>query len=412
MKKLGLLVMPLMAISLLASCGGGNNPGPVVNTYTITFDCQQCKAFDKDDKEVTSVTVPVVESEHTIYQKFHFEGKEPFKVPLKSSITIKKTDTKEIVDYEYANGNLFVPIVGDLTISAKGTSYDKSLENSSWDEIAEISATGRANEFFRVSDTKKVQLQYQSGNIYQTVRIIDFNKDKDPNGNNLGITFEFADLISDANGYSLASLWQNTSTTEGSNYNYIDSTIRKNLTGKGRGSIMWYEKGSGTVSKEYTTSVYDMLPDDLTEEGILKTTRKKVNLHTTGDWVETDVDDKLFLLSVSEMKYQTDYAEVGEPYEYYKNADTEKADPIRIKQQVKGSADALIDVTPITESAYGSGSSYAGYNSSAVGEGGRSWLRSPTIRYRDAAWMCKSDGDLANVYVYRCASATAPAFCI
>ncbi|MCQ2795188.1 MAG: DUF6273 domain-containing protein [Bacilli bacterium] len=398
-KKLILLLAPMM----LLSCEGSKEP-----TYTITFNCTDCKAYDESDKEVTSVTVPAVDPTLSLCKEFHFEVNKPFKVPLKSDISIKKTGTDETVECKYVNGNLFVPIIGNLTISVTGSSYSKSLEGSSWDEIAEIAETGRADEFFGVGNTKEVTLKGQS--FSHTVRIIDFNHDDLADGSGkAGITFEFADLISDENGYSLASLWEDDTDGEDCNFDYLNSTIRKNLVGYENDDLMWYEKDSATKSSR-SQSVLDMLPNDL--RSVLKIAKKKVNHKTTGSWVETNVYDELFLLSANEMNKKIDYAEKGEAYEYYKNAKPEEADPIRIKQQVKGTVGARTNSIDITDTACGSGYSYAGYNSSIAGCGSGFWLRSPSITGSSYSWNVGIDGEVDTRYACAFAYPIAPAFCI
>ncbi|MCQ2794300.1 MAG: leucine-rich repeat domain-containing protein [Bacilli bacterium] len=53
MKKLGLLVMPLMAISLLASCGGGNKPEP---TEDVKFSADTSVTLD-ESKTIANITL-------------------------------------------------------------------------------------------------------------------------------------------------------------------------------------------------------------------------------------------------------------------------------------------------------------------------------------------------------------------
>ncbi|MCQ2792193.1 MAG: DUF6273 domain-containing protein [Bacilli bacterium] len=312
MKKLSLLVMPLMAVSLLMSCGSGDTPEPQLNRwYTYEDWWNYC-----------------------------------------------------------SNGNV--------------------------DSEAAI------------DDVGKIVPLTVNGQVHK-VRLIDVDKDVDRNGNKIHTTFEFANLISDENGYSLASLWQDDEDGEDCNFDYLNSTIRKNLVGYGNGKIMWYEKDSATRSSR-SQSVLDMLPSDL--RSVLKIAKKKVNLNTTGSWVETDLRDELFLLSANEMNEQTPDVEKGNAYEYYKNAKPKEADPIRIKQQVKGTDGARIDSLAITDNAYGFGYSYAGHNSSTTGEGGYSWLRSPGTDVSYDAWIVSTGGRLYIGYVCNYAFAFAPAFCI
>lgn len=58
MKKLGLLIMPLMAVSLLASCGGGGGESSGVKfsvvDYNVTLDKTNTKAVVNLDWEPSS----------------------------------------------------------------------------------------------------------------------------------------------------------------------------------------------------------------------------------------------------------------------------------------------------------------------------------------------------------------------
>lgn len=317
----------------------------------------------------------------------------------------------------------------------------KPLEECSWEKISQVSKAGKANEWFKVGDTKKLQLKHQDtnnnglideGELYQTVRIIGINEDytelptdgSKPNSDKaIGITFEFVDLISDANGYSLATQWNDTNDTSTANHNYLNSSIRyalNKMTGSGEcNHILWAQKGATKWSNEpdglYTDkSVLDMLPDDLTKEGILKTPAKYINIYDSC-WKEQIVEDKLFLLSPKEMGNTKD-AEYEEPhtttYSYYKNV--ENID--RVKKQIKGNDES----TSYSEILSGEGQTYkdkvynyAGYNfKSDNTQGGFSWLRSPSTDYDAEAWSVYVDGYLNSYSVYRNAYAVAPAFCI
>lgn len=389
--------MPLMAVSLLMSCGnGGGNPGPVVNTYTITFDCQQCKAYDENNTEVNSVTVSVIESERPIYQKFHFGGSGVFKTPLKSSISVKKTGTEDAVDYKYANGEVFVPLIGNLTISAKGTSYSKDLEESSWDEIAEIAETGRADEFFDIYDPNQPELNCKK--VYLTengkvqsfphlVRIIDFNHDDLADGTGkAGITFEFANLITkdDENKTPYLLNWDGIIGESGNNFNYRNSVLNTFLNDETEGEV----------------SAFNMLPDDLNKEGIIKPVNKLVGVNEKeiagkDNYKIASFETKLFSLAYDEIHnpeetptYVTP-GEAGDPatgggvYEYYKgHGGDEPADKAyRIKRAEMGTVWSY-------------------------------WLRSPVTSSETGAHDILSTGDMTRGHVYLEGFAVCPAFCI
>ncbi len=442
-----------MAISLLANCGGGDKPGPVINTCTFTFNCPGCKVLDKQGNVITTVKVPVVEGSDDHYAKFYINGDDLHHSPLGSSIAIKK-GVETITDYFYrpTTGEIALPLVGDLTITAEG--FNKSLEECTWAQINEISTSGRAKEFFSIYDPsqptlncKRVQLKHQDtagdgadkiseGELYQTVRIIGFNEDYtelppdggDPDPENaIGITFEFADLISDQFGYSLSTQWNDANDKDSSNYNYLDSSLRMALVGKkqDKGHILWAQKERTEWSNEpsglYTDkSVLDMLPDELTKEGILKCPAKYINIYNTElatpAWEEQVVNDKLFLLSPKEIG-NTVNIQFEEPhttlYSYYKNA----KDIDRVKKQIKGDDPFVPDPIPVIPKGKGQSVddrilNYAGYNN-ALG-GGITWLRSPYTNFSDFAWYVNSAGYPSNAgtYVYDRVFAIAPAFCI
>ncbi|MCQ2794945.1 MAG: DUF6273 domain-containing protein [Bacilli bacterium] len=324
----------------------------------------------------------------------------------------------------------------------KGLGEPKPLEECSWEKISQVSKAGKAKEWFKVGDTKKLQLKHQDANnngiiddgeLYQTVRIIGINEDytelptdgNEPDPSKaIGITFEFVDLISDANGYSLVTQWNDTKDTSTANNNYLNSSIRyalnKRTGSSGCDHILWAQKGNNHWSNEsdglYTDkSVLDMLPDELTKDGILKTPAKYVNIYD-GGWKEQIVEDKLFLLSPKEMgnTEDTEHEESHTTtYSYYKDA--EKIN--RVKKQIKGDEEytAHNEIPSGKGQIYGDKvSNYAGYNSKSNStEGGVSWLRSPSTDGNVEAWSVYVDGDFSSSYeVYNSAQAIAPAFCI
>lgn len=320
----------------------------------------------------------------------------------------------------------------------------KPLEECSWEKISQVSKAGKASEWFKVGDTKKLQLKHQDtnnnglideGELYQTVRIIGINEDytelptdgSKPNSDKaIGITFEFVDLISDANGYSLATQWNDTNDISTANNNYLNSSIRYTLNKKtgsgGCDHILWAQKGATKWSNEldglYTDkSVLDMLPNELTKDGILKTPAKYVNIYD-GGWKEQIIEDKLFLLSPKEMgnTKDTEHEESHTTtYSFYKNAE----DINRVKKQIKGDVEsnANYDIPNGMGQTYeDTVHSYAGYNfkSDSTGTvGGFSWLRSPYTYDNGDAWSVYVDGDPSSSFcVYERAQAVAPAFCI
>ncbi len=98
------------------------------------------------------------------------------------------------------------------------------LEECTWEKISAISKAGNASEWFKVGDEKTVEVNGQP----HKVRIIGFNQDKDLNNKPIGITFEFVNLISDSNGCSLATLWNEGIKTKlgEASFDYLNSSIR------------------------------------------------------------------------------------------------------------------------------------------------------------------------------------------
>lgn len=284
-----------------------------------------------------------------------------------------------------------------------------TLEECSWQEIKFLVNNNLADKIFNIGDEKTVMVNNQE----HKVRIIGFNHDTDSSGNRCGITFEFVDLISDENGYSLAGLWKNTNTTTNANFDYPNSTIRKNLTGKGSGVLSWYEKG-GTTHSSRSTSVLEMLPNDLLDVmcDVKKLVKTKEGI--SSNWVDTEFVDKLFLLATSEKGFTSSIGDGYPVYDFYRNH-TEQTDEVHVKQQVKKGDGALGDGTSITDTDYREGTkkSYAGHNNPTDGHGSIYWLRTPNTDYAVRAWCVWHDGKVSdNLSVYNYAFCVAPAFCI
>ncbi len=298
----------------------------------------------------------------------------------------------------------------------------KTLEECTWEEISKVSKAHKASKWFKVGDTKTVKVNNQN----HKVRIIGFDQDVDKDGKKIGITFEFANLISDENGYSLATQWNDTN--DGSvvaNHNYLDSSVRMALVGEKQeeGHILWAQKGNDHWSNEeggpYTNkSVLEMLPNDLTK--VLKAPSKYVNIWNDEKspepgFEEQVINDKLFLLSPKEMGYSADYMETkNEPYKYYEGH-IKGTDTIRTKRQVN-EIEMFDDTVYITEGpqkykAYIE--NHAGFGPYYMEWGGYYWLRSPYTRTNNSAWEVINNGLIADfIGVSANASSVAPAFCI
>lgn len=300
MKKIVYLLIPVLSISFLVSCGGGNKPAPTQTIERIiSFNIPNCKLY-YGNEEITSnglkISVPDV---NPYFVKFSLEVDKDVYVKPSDVILDKETEYRFYND----NGDLYINLQSDLSITGACDMY-KPLDECSWAAINRAVNDKAASKAFKIGDTKKVQLKHQANNIYQTVRIIGFNHDELSDGTgNAGITFEFADLISDENGYSLATPWNWTEGESSTNYNYFDSNLRKAIDDGGADTtkICWCRKGETSVSTEepYKKSVYDMLPDDLKADGILKEVKKVVA--TTESYTADTYNTKLFPLSYSEI---------------------------------------------------------------------------------------------------------------
>lgn len=246
--------------------------------------------------------------------------------------------------------------------------------------------------------------------VIHKVRLIGVDHDDLVTGGKAHTTWEFVDLISDANGYSLATYWKNTNTTGGSNQDYLNSSVRKAIDGQGNGDCSWFEKDSKSYSTRYTGSVLSMLPAAL--QAVLKNVTKQVA--TGSGYGLTNYNTKLFQLSYREMTQKSSsYAkEEGTTYQYYKNNDNDNA---RIKYQVKwhdGARTSSLSGKDVAGAYTGTKYSYAGYNHSIENYGCIHWLRSPITGGGLDAWNVLSDGGLSNYYVYYNACPVAPAFCL
>ena len=329
----------------------------------------------------------------------------------------KDTDAVQVFDkYVYENGSEISSsdVVDKDGIKIKATYRNKTLEECSWNEISTISSKGKdfATSYFGpITSTSPLTKTVMVNNQPHTVRIIGYGQDEDSAGNSIGITFEFANLISDAYGYSLATYWENTNVTDGSNSDYLNSSIRKALTGEGNGELNWFEKDSKSFSTNFANkSVLNMLPSDLSS--VLKTVKKTVNVKSDTTWTPTDFNDKLFLLNPKELGYSSQYAEEATTYTFYKEH-SETTEAIRIKAQVKGADGARIfdlNGSDLNGDYSGTKHSYAGYHN---GQGAFLWLRSPGTDWTGEAWYVRPGGSVYDDFsVYGYAFGVAPAFCI
>lgn len=225
-------------------------------------------------------------------------------------------------------------------------------------------------------------------------------------------TWKFVSYISDTNGYSLATPWNWENGEESFSDDFPNSNLRKAIDGCGIGKIVWYEKGSPTKSTIYTTSVFDMLPNDL--KGVLKEVKKETV--TSASYELNTYNTKLFPLSYREMtgKSETRAADEGSTYSYYKGM-TGDRDINRLEHQVKWHEGASDTWTKITDKELETAQAwnYAGFNSYVEYYGGYSWLRSPvTNPLARSAFQLSVGGNFLTYSIYQYALAVSPAFCI
>ncbi|MCQ2792779.1 MAG: InlB B-repeat-containing protein, partial [Bacilli bacterium] len=248
------------------------------------------------------------------------------------------------------------------------------LELFNWDEISDISKAGYASTLFEVGEEKTIKVN----EIDQKVRIIGFDHDDLMNGEcKAGITFEFVNLLSDKNGYSLATLWDTKRGADSNSNNFLNSDLRYALEKKPeyrKSGLHWYTKDSAEQSL-IVDSVIDMLPNDLVNN--LQVAKKYVattRMHWT-DYIIEHYDAKVFVLTYTEMTNTIDIRSraEGHIYDYYRSHDDNAS---RIKHQVKWHEGANTTETDIVDLGY-SAKSYAGYNNATDSYGGLYWLPSP-----------------------------------
>lgn len=272
---------------------------------------------------------------------------------------------------------LLAPVMALVLLSNCEKKKTKLLEDYTWEEINEISQSGKASEYFKVGDVKAVTLSIAGKVQHFThrVRIIDFNYDKlAGKEGNAGITFEFADLIT--NGENNPSwvykiVWDKT----GYNRDYRESYLHKTLNNE--------------ASED---SIINRLPDDL--KGVIKPIEKKVGVQIRNNGedsyqalpFEEGNYPKLFPLAYDEISTTThENVVVGEDsgkgaYQYYKDHPSEED---RIKRS--------LDISSVSDFY---------------------WLRSPDTHTDHFAWNVRNTGSIQAQQSYTVQDAIAPAFCI
>lgn len=327
-------------------------------------------------------------------------------------------------EYDYKSANIIIEksliTVGVITIDLDLVDWYKNQ-----DYIDGLAKKGEKDKSF-ITVNGGITHPLKVNGLNHTVRLIGTKEDKDKVANDISTTWEFANLISDDNGCSLATQWNDTNEIT-SNYNYLNSSVRYALNKKtGEGGcdhILWAQKEATAWSTNplyKNKSVLDMLGAE--NDGFvdaLKTPSKNININYGNTWEEKTVEDELFLLSPAEMG-RTGHADeeaTTATYSYYNGA----TNPNRVKKQVNNeesynpsSGDKpTISYVPESGQVYtGSVNNCAGYNKTEAKYGGNSWLRSPRTNYDNNSWGVGLSGLISNVPVCSTAYPVAPAFCI
>lgn len=252
------------------------NFSKAVRYYTITY-------YDSDG-------TTVLKTESLAY------GTVPSFVPAKSG-------------YDFAGWEQeLVPVIGETSYVATWTE-EVSFATASWRRIAEISETGKAEDYFAIGDTKSIALNFSGTTETVTVRIIGFNHDDLEDGSGkAGIS------IALAQGITNDAIKVEENSKYGTGYIWETSQTRKILN-------------SGKV--------YTALPSELREA--IKSVTKISNAGYSKDYGGREKNtlysttDKVWLLSTTEVGLDnavaTNYCALGqgEQYEYYTDDERRKA---------------------------------------------------------------------------------------
>lgn len=348
--------MPLMAMSLLASCAKGNDS--MKTTVTFSKESVGCTLWYNDVsyakgakfKIPAGVDVTLTVEANQDYLPVFEDG-----LTISEAMTYNFNPNKKEIKIKVANN-------GKCVIKAISERLKENLDAYSWSEINQLSEMGLAKTYFKIGNTKKIRLKNQT--FDHTVRIIDFNHDDLADGSKVGITFEFADVITDSNSM-VSVLWNDKS----ENNDYRQSSLNNFLNTD-------------------DDCVFNKLPEDL--RNAVKPVDKKVGVLTNDDSWEAmsfDIDTypKLFPLAYDEITgthESTVTYEEGTIYEYYKLHDNNDS---RIKKMAGAKEDDW---------------------------GVEYWLRSPCTEYKYVAWLTDFDGTFFPYNVNAYPFAIAPAFCI
>lgn len=119
-----------------------------------------------------------------------------------------------------------------------------SAKNKKWYEYNDwwnYCSSGKNGEQAMTDDIGKEVNVTVNGQVHK-VRLIGVEHDvlSDDTTKKAHCTFEFSNLLSDSNGYSLATLWNTKDGTSSTNYDYENSDLRTALDGIVNGALRWY----------------------------------------------------------------------------------------------------------------------------------------------------------------------------
>lgn len=177
-----------------------------------------------------------------------------------------------------------------------------TFANATWAQIAEISESGEAANYFKVGDTKDIPY----GNDTLTVTIAGFNHDNLPSGGKAGISIVCLSVPNQ-------SVKWDSSYNSSFEYPYAKAH-----------STSSYVRDS-LPHRTLSTTVLNALPEDL--RAVIKPVTKSYNRYKTTDATLASVDDSLWLLSLDEMGYNfvtfdtTKISAIGTKYALFDSMD-------------------------------------------------------------------------------------------
>ncbi|MCQ2753097.1 MAG: hypothetical protein MJ206_02445 [Bacilli bacterium] len=285
--------------------------------------------------------------------------------------TILPTEYTYTPSANYESASLHIPgklIEGDVTIDFKLEAPVSATKWYSYNDWYNYCSCGVVNVEADENDIGYDNLKLNVNGQDHKIRLIGLDHDNlaDKSAKKVHTTFQFANLLCDENGYSFGVVEDFDQVYEAYNADYLNSILRKDLTGNGDGEIMWFQRGEVNRSDKYkATTVMDMLPKELKK--VLKEVKKEIYVGDTEEYdefIKTDYCDKLFVPTYREMfkegsEYDGDYySDEGTTYEYYLLYDS-----TRIFNQI--STDIFVDTPTISDVFHDYGSdapdNWAGY---------------------------------------------------